>query len=211
MTSEYLLRIGLAALVGAALGAEREFRDKAAGFRTIMLICIGACMFTVFSQELITPERGDPTRIASSIVSGVGFLGAGVIFRRGRHATGITTAATIWCAAALGLGLGGGLYTLSLVSAVGILAILWVLPPVERVIDAQRETKRYEMHTAAGAISVHDLHRVFDDHDLTVTDCSHGKRDGVVITEITAIGKHERHARVTATLIDAEWVDKLSS
>lgn len=211
MTSEYLLRIGLAAIVGALLGAEREFRDKAAGFRTIMLICIGACLFTVFSQELITPERGDPTRIASAIVSGVGFLGAGVIFRRGRQATGITTAATIWCAAALGLGLGGGLYTLSLVTGAGILAVLWVLPPVERLIDAQRETRVYAIHTAVGAVSIHDLHKVFEDHSLLVTACSHGKRKGMVITDITALGKHDAHATVIETLIDADWVDELSN
>lgn len=98
---EDFIQLLLAIFIGGLIGAEREYRDKAAGFRTIMLICVGATIFTNFSVKL----GGDmePTRIAASIVTGVGFLGAGAILRGSRHVTGLTTASTIWLAAALGV------------------------------------------------------------------------------------------------------------
>ena len=129
---EDLIKLLLAVLVGGLVGAEREFRDKAAGFRTIILICVGATLFTMFSLKL-SGDRGDPVRIAASIVSGVGFLGAGAIMRAGGRVLGITTAATIWLAAALGMGIGGGYYLLSGAAAGIILLILWVFPNLEIV------------------------------------------------------------------------------
>ena len=99
---EDILKLVFAVVVGGALGAEREFRDRAAGFRTIILICTGATLFTMFSVKLGGPQ--DPARIAASIVSGVGFLGAGAIMRGPVRVVGLTTASTIWLAAALAWG-----------------------------------------------------------------------------------------------------------
>lgn len=211
MTSEYLVRLAVAASIGAVIGAEREFRDKAAGLRTIMLICIGSCLFTIMGQELITPERGDPVRIASSIVSGVGFLGAGVIFRRGTQSTGITTAATIWCSAAMGMACGGGRFAIALSAAAGVLVVLWILPPLERVIDAQRESHTYELISALGAKSVDEMHELFADQNLLVIDCSHGKRDGAMVTRFEVIGKHAAHASMSQQLMDSDWMLEFSS
>ena len=90
-------------------GLEREFRSKSAGFRTIIMISIGACFFTIMSKAIGSPNNED--RIASNIVTGIGFLGAGVIFRGGENrVSGITTAATIWTVAAVGMGIGAGYY-----------------------------------------------------------------------------------------------------
>lgn len=208
MTGEYLLRVAVAALIGAAIGSEREYRDKAAGLRTIMLICVGASLFSIVGQELIgNSDRGDPSRMSSSIVSGVGFLGAGVIFRRGNRSTGITTAATIWCAAALGLASGIGRFALALTVGAGILAILWLLPPLERLIDHQRESKDYELTTTLGDVSIDDLHALFDEHQLKVIECSHGKKNGQLISEFAVIGRHDRHTSMSHALIDAAWID----
>ncbi|HQN43268.1 MAG TPA: MgtC/SapB family protein, partial [Anaerolineaceae bacterium] len=91
---EDLLKIVLAVLVGGLIGIEREYRDKAAGFRTLIFICVGAALFTILSVRLAGDK--DPTRIAASIVTGVGFLGAGVILRDGGRVIGLTTAAAIW-------------------------------------------------------------------------------------------------------------------
>ena len=88
-----MLKLGLAVLIGGVIGAEREFRDKAAGFRTIIFITIGATLFTIFSSILAGDK--DPTRIAANIVTGIGFLGAGAIIREGGRVAGLTTAATI--------------------------------------------------------------------------------------------------------------------
>jgi len=211
MFTEYLIRLAVAASIGAVIGAEREFRDKAAGLRTIMLICIGSCLFTIMGQELITPDRGDPVRIASSIVSGVGFLGAGVIFRRGKHSTGITTAATIWCSAALGMASGGGKFDIAIAATVGILVVLWILPPLERFIDHQRESKRYELRTEVGSDAVERLHQLFDNASLQVIDCSHGKKNGHLVSEFDVIGKHESHTALSHELIATTWVLEYSS
>lgn len=210
MTGEYLLRLGLAAAVGIAIGAEREFRDKAAGLRTIILISIGACLFTIYGAEL-SRETTDPTRIPAGVVSGVGFLGAGVIFRRGRQSTGITTAASIWTAAALGMGIGGGLYAVSLAAAGAVLIVLWVLLPVERVIDNVQEVKIYELKTNLDTVSIGEIHDVFTDAGLKVVNCTHGKQDRVLDSEFEVLGSHEQHSGMVHALVEASWVSSLKT
>ncbi len=134
---EDIIKLLLAVLVGGLIGAEREYRDKAAGFRTIILICVGATLFTIFSLRLGGGE--DPVRIAANVVSGVGFLGAGAILRDAGRVMGLTTASTIWLAAALGMGIGGGHYLLSGVAALAVLIILWLFPRIEARIDTVRD------------------------------------------------------------------------
>ena len=101
----FLFKLVLVFLTGGLIGIERELKSKSAGFRTIMLICMGSFLFTSFSQ-LISPST--PDRIASNIVTGIGFLGAGVIFRDNNRVNGLTTAASIWVTAALGMGISDG-------------------------------------------------------------------------------------------------------
>src|SRR5215510_1904929 len=103
-----LTKILLSLLIGSIIGAEREFRSKSAGFRTIILITLGSTLFTILSRYIGAGTA--PERIASNIVVGVGFLGAGVIFKTDRRINGLTTASTIWIAAALGMAIGSGYY-----------------------------------------------------------------------------------------------------
>src|SRR5215213_8253285 len=119
-----LFRLLLVVLVGGAIGAERELRSKSAGFRTMILICLGSFLFTTFSIHI---TESSPDRIASNIVTGIGFLGAGVIFKSDNRVNGITTAATIWAVAALGMGIADGLYLIVAVSTVIVLAALVLL------------------------------------------------------------------------------------
>src|ERR1700743_1822320 len=107
-TSDIILKLLLAVLIGGVLGAEREYRSKSAGFRTLTMICLGATIFTIFSQ--IVGGAGNPDRIASNIVTGIGFVGAGVVFKGDgtTRVNGITTAAMIWVTAALGMAIGAG-------------------------------------------------------------------------------------------------------
>src|SRR5262245_32461881 len=104
LTETELLKLFISLIVGGVIGAEREYRSKSAGFRTIILITLGSTLFTIFSIQIGSATSAD--RIASNIVTGIGFLGAGVIFREGSRVSGITTATTIWIAAALGMGIG---------------------------------------------------------------------------------------------------------
>src|SRR5674476_1548023 len=90
----------MATLMGACIGFERQWRQRMAGLRTNTLVAIGAASFVIF--EGLFPDDGSPTRVAAQVVSGIGFLGAGIIFREGLHVTGLNTAATLWCSAAMG-------------------------------------------------------------------------------------------------------------
>ena len=121
------LRLLLAAALGALIGFQREKAGKPAGLRTVVLVCVGAALFTVASVYGFG-IAADPSRIAAGIVVGIGFLGAGAILRRdGAVVEGLTTAATIWVVAAIGLAAGAGLYLISVLAAV-IIVIVLILP-----------------------------------------------------------------------------------
>ena len=129
----FLVRCGVAALCGAMIGLERELKQKPAGFRTNILICTGAAMYMAVGLLLMpsgTPNI-DPTRIAAQVVTGIGFLGAGCIIQQGAHITGLTSAATIWVVAAIGLVAGAGFPLLALASSLLVLATLAILGPIE--------------------------------------------------------------------------------
>jgi putative Mg2+ transporter-C (MgtC) family protein len=135
---ESIVRLAIAAGFGMIIGIEREWREQAAGLRTHMLVCVGACLFTIVSafgfHGLSGGRAADPSRVASNIVTGVGFLGAGAILREGISVRGLTTAASLWVVAAIGTGVGAGLYWESGAAAVITLIGLWALRPFRRRI-----------------------------------------------------------------------------
>jgi len=125
-----VLRLLLATALGAIIGYQRERAGKEAGLRTIVLICVGAALFTITSIYAFGAEA-DPSRVAAGIVAGVGFLGAGAIIRRGEGlVAGLTTAATIWAAAGIGMAAGAGFYLISAVATAIILIILLLPHPI---------------------------------------------------------------------------------
>lgn len=136
---DLLLRLLLAAALGAAIGLERELRRKPAGLRTNILIALGAALFTTVSLEF-TSSGGTPDRVAAQIVTGIGFLGAGAILRSGRNVHGMTTAATIWVNAAIGMAAGAGAYGMAAVATLVTLVVLTLLPPIERFFERRSGT-----------------------------------------------------------------------
>ena len=122
---EDYISIILAVILGAMIGLERELSGKAAGLRTNLLICLGASVFTIISREMATGSEGTVTRIAAQIVTGVGFLGAGAIIQDRRGVHGLTTAATIWLVASIGMACGAQFYKLAIVSS--LIAILTLI------------------------------------------------------------------------------------
>ena len=125
---EMILRLLLATALGAIVGYQRERANKPAGLRTHTLICVGAALFTLAS--IYGFGEADPARIAAGIVAGIGFLGAGAIIRTREHLVGLTTAATIWSVAAIGLAAGAGLYILSAITTAVVLIILLLPHPI---------------------------------------------------------------------------------
>ena len=203
---EFATKLGLALLVGGSIGAEREYHDKAAGFRTIILICVGATLFTHFSELLGGDE--DPVRIAASVVSGVGFLGAGVILRHGGQVLGLTTASTIWLTAALGMGLGGGFYIPVLIAASIILLILWVFPSLEIIIDNIRERRHYHITLPQDEQKVTQLDALIEEHHLNVISFKLAKEGTQLFCEWRVDGHHNNHDQLMARLIADPEIEK---
>jgi len=128
--SEELWRVVVAAGLGGAVGLERELREREAGFRTHLLVSVGSCLFTLVSAYGFSEFRGasvDPTRIAAQIVTGIGFLGAGAIIRQGFSVRGLTTAATLWVVAAIGMASGAGYFSAAVLTTALVLFTLWPL------------------------------------------------------------------------------------
>ncbi len=199
-----LLKLALAVLLGGLIGAEREFRDKAAGFRTIIFITVGAALFTILSRRLGGAD--DPVRIAANIVSGVGFLGAGAILRDGGRVTGLTTAATIWLAAALGMGVGGGHYLVSLAAGGLVFVVLAVFPRLETWIDRIRDARTYEVSAEAGTGLWTELEGLVADSGLEVVRRTRSRSGSRVTCTWTVIGSPRRHDELAERLMDHEGV-----
>jgi putative Mg2+ transporter-C (MgtC) family protein len=143
---EEAAQVSVAFIIGAVIGLEREFRSKPAGFRTMILICVGSCLYTILSKESNTVS---PDRIASNIVTGIGFIGAGVIFKEGISVNGLTTAALIWITAALGMAVGYHNYPIAIVVAAMVVIALFVLEPVQRFINNLHKVKDYRIKTTS--------------------------------------------------------------
>lgn len=197
----------LAVLVGGLIGAERESRDKAAGFRTMTLICLGSTLFTILSIRI--GGDANAARIAAQIVSGVGFLGAGVIMRDGGRVTGLTTAATVWLTASLGVGLGGGYVVLVLVATAITGAVLVLFPFVEHQIDRRRECIEYTV-TCATASALDTLRGDIQTSSLRLTHTAIA-RDGSRLTAIwSLVGSHDAHERLTAQWLADPTITSMS-
>jgi len=128
---DIVFRVVVALLIGAAVGIEREYRGHAAGVRTLAMVSVGSCIFTAIGVFAFPGHVTDPTRIAAQVVTGVGFLGAGAIFRAEDGVKGLTTAATVWVVAALGMSVGFGLYLIATSAAVIVLIGLVLVRPLE--------------------------------------------------------------------------------
>lgn len=184
MEGHYFILILLAALVGGMIGLEREYHDKTAGLRTMILIAIGSALFTILSKEIGATE---PSRIASSIVTGVGFLGAGAIIKVGMNIRGLTTAASIWLVASLGMGMGAGAVGLTFSLTIVVLLILWALPFLERKIDAMHEFQEFQIVIYNSEECERFLLDIFKEESIKYVSVNRSK-----------LNEHERELRIMA-------------
>ena len=148
MELEFIVRIFVASLLGGAIGLEREYRDKAAGFRTHFLVALGSALFMVISAygfegvlagDFNAPIRLDVSRIAAQVVTGIGFIGAGTIIFQKNAVRGLTTAAGVWVTAAIGMACGGGMYVLAIAASIMVLVGLEAFNFFLRKLDKHRK------------------------------------------------------------------------
>ncbi|HEV2478717.1 MAG TPA: MgtC/SapB family protein [Puia sp.] len=185
-TWDIIIKLVLAVIVGGALGAEREYRSKSAGFRTLTMICLGATIFTIFSQ--IIGGTGNPDRIASNIVTGIGFVGAGVIFKSDSigKVNGITTASMIWVTAALGMAIGAGYFLVAGIATILTLTVLFIFALLEGWIDRVNQIRRYKIVCPYENETLHRYEHLFRTHHLKF--------------------KRTRQCKSEENLISGEWI-----
>ncbi len=199
LQAEDAVRLLLALLVGAALGLERQARDKAAGLRTLICICLGAALFTLLSRRLAAPQ--EQTRIAANIVNGIGFLGGGVILRHGNRVLGVTTAATIWLASALGMGIAGDEAGMVLFTVALALVVLGFLPRLERVLERLHEERTYEMTCGPAPGRITQLTDRIRVAGLRVRSYDIAKSARGTVFTWRVAGSHAAHVRLSEELL----------
>ncbi|HLZ88703.1 MAG TPA: MgtC/SapB family protein [Puia sp.] len=202
VTTEILLKLALSILLGGMLGAEREYRSKSAGFRTLTLICVGATIFTIFSQ--IIGGSGNPDRIASNIVTGIGFVGAGVIFKGDSTSkvNGITTAAMIWVTAALGMAIGAGYWLVAVIATVMVLVVLFLFSLVEDRIDRANQLRKYRIVCPYENETLHRFEALFTTHHLRFKRTRQGKSaENMISGEWLVQGTEQNHRHVIHELM----------
>jgi putative Mg2+ transporter-C (MgtC) family protein len=193
--SSSLARLVLAAVLGGIVGVERTVHRKPAGIRTNMFICVGAAMFTILSDIIPDPSIGDRTRIASNIVQGVGFLGAGAILHSKGSVSGLTTAATMWVVASIGIAAGASHYLLATFATMIILVALNLLGWVEAKVGLKVITMAYEIKGASSPEILDELNQVFEDSRLAMQGLQVGRAQNlsrVIFNLSCTIPEHER-------------------
>src|SRR6266436_8218082 len=159
----FLLRLSLAAILGGLIGLEREIKHRPAGLRTNLFICLGAAMFTLLSDALAVEHIGDHTRIAAQIIPGIGFIGAGSsLHNRGDLVTGITSAATLFVVASVGMAVGGGLYLTAIFATALILMCLFLLGRAEQWFNLKLLVKTYEVTGSSADIIQSEVNLVLE-------------------------------------------------
>jgi putative Mg2+ transporter-C (MgtC) family protein len=203
-----LLRLAVACALGAAIGFEREIRDREAGIRTHLLVSLGSALFTIvsaygFHEFLVgggSIVRADPTRIAAQIVTGIGFLGAGAIIREGLSVRGLTTAATLWVVAAIGMASGAGYYWPAVAATALTLFALWPLRELSyrAISEIKPEENRITVELQVGEPLTRLLALVHDVRHVEVTDEADRR---VVVLETPGVDEE-----LVARLSDADFV-----
>ena len=171
------LRLVLAAVLGGLIGIEREIRDKPAGLRTNILICVGSTLFMSLSTQVAQLLGGDPTRIAAQIISGIGFLGAGAVLHSHGFVLGLTTAATIWVVAGVGMALGSGMYLVAAFATAMSLVTLYFLSFIEDKIQGRRSYS-YALVVTDLNQALTSIHKVLQDSSVAAASFNFKKKSG---------------------------------
>lgn len=195
IANQDLIKIGLAIVCGGILGVERQYKNKTAGFRTIIVICVGAAIFTNIAQRFGGVG-------SMNIVTGVGFIGAGVIFKDNIGVSGLTTAAVIWVSAAIGMAVGSGNYTLGLVTTGATLTVLIIFNVLERYIDKVHKDKLFLIEfTNADYENLEHLRNIIKAHELKADTVQISKKNGCLHAAVWVTGHRKKIVKLDELLL----------
>ena len=207
---ELLLQLVLAVILGGVIGLERELKGKPAGLRTNILISIGATLFTDLSMRMAA-ERGDPGRVAAQILAGVGFIGAGTILHTRGAVTGLTSAATIWVVAAIGMALGTGAYVEAVGTTVLVIVVLTGLASLEKVIAARASLTRLVVHARPGPDTLEGIKALVARTGLELERIEARQENVDLVIELEARGARRLHDQLLIGLMHHAGVRSVSS
>jgi putative Mg2+ transporter-C (MgtC) family protein len=195
---EDVYKLLLSFLLGAVIGTEREYRSKSAGLRTMILIAVGSTLFTILSAK-IGPDAG---RIAANIVTGIGFIGAGIIFRENNRVVGITTAAIVWVTAALGMGIGAGFYEVTITCFLISGLSLVILAPIQRLIRQKSQIRNYRLMCVYQKQSLKTYEEMFKQYDLKILRGEQSRAGNLITGNWTLQGSEKMHDQLTHQLLN---------
>lgn len=208
MATEMIIKIFLALVLGGALGMERQYHDKPAGFATNCLICLGAMLFTVLS-EIMGFAGGDPGRIAAQIVTGVGFIGAGSILRDGNKISGLTTAAGVWLVAAIGMAIGYGEYIWASACAAAILLVQLGLRRTLRLVEMMKHYDTFYLTCDPSWSVVEKINKQIEKQNIQLLKTDVTKQDNLFHVSIVATFSGNEFQNVTRELLEMPEVHSL--
>jgi putative Mg2+ transporter-C (MgtC) family protein len=194
-----LMRLVLAAVLGGFIGFERELKHRAAGLRTNMFICFGAALFTVLSRGLAA-EPSDYTRIAAQIIPGIGFIGAGSILHTRGLTTGLTSAATLFVVASVGMAAGGGLYLTAIFATGMVLLALFLLGHVEETFNVKLLMNSYEVTGASTEEISNEVNRILESHHRLMQNVNSGNTGRHIRLQFDVEGCHREQQELLLQL-----------
>lgn len=204
-TDFYHLLIALG--IGAVIGAEREYRSKSAGLRTMIMVSLSSCLFTILSIRIGVDSHD---RIAANILTGLGFLGAGVIFKDENRISGITTATTIWMTAALGMAVGAGFEWLSIIATVLVLVVLIFLIYVQEWIEDLNQARTYRIVCKFKKKTLSHYEDLFTQYEMKVLRSVQHKNEERISGRWILIGSKENHQKLTTYLLNDSNIHELT-
>ena len=193
----------MATLLCGLIGVEREFKGKQAGLKTMIMIGLGATLFTVLSIQI---GLGSQDRIASNIVTGIGFLGAGVIFKEENKVKGLTTACVIWIVAAIGMAVGGGFYDQAIGVTVVVLAALLIFPYVENFVERKFTTRTYRIVKKYENESLDTYEEYIRTSKLKLHRGKQELANGIISGSWTAVGSPKNHKKFVDKMLGDEKI-----
>lgn len=197
----------MALAIGAIIGAEREYRSKSAGLRTMIMVSLASCLFTILSIKI---GLENPDRLAANILTGLGFLGAGVIFKDDNRISGITTATTIWMVAALGMAAGAGYEYLAFIGTILVLIVLIFLVYFQDKIEAIHQSRNYRILCDYQQETLDKYEELFKQYNMKVLRGVQNKTEKQIIGRWVVIGSAQNHKKLTHYLLLDPNIKELS-
>ncbi|WP_247232155.1 MgtC/SapB family protein [Telluribacter sp. SYSU D00476] len=198
LSPEDLLRLLLAFVIGAVVGLEREYRSKSAGLRTMILISLGSTLFTLLSIKVSL----DAGRIAANVITGIGFIGGGIIFREHNQVVGLTTAAAVWVTAAMGMAIGAGYYEMAFFTFALVILSLIALIPLQSFMKTRNQIRNYRIVTKYQQKTLKRYEELFREYKLDVMRGKQNRTGDRISGNWTLQGSEKQHEKLTKYLLN---------